>query len=219
MDPVDRIQALIKWIRTTAASARGLLVPVSGGSDSALGFWLCAQAFPQKTVAMHAQDDDVLRCRNWFDSVGIVVCTETPGRRNQREEMRWAQFLSYSIRRGQWLVGCRNRTEQELGTYSLASREMTFAPLIGVWKSHVMEMCAAISMPQEIIDSSARADPDCGRPQEMAEIPFAQLDAYLRHRAGESLEHRMNDAQVRYIESVLERNAFKKTLPICGLEI
>jgi NH3-dependent NAD+ synthetase len=216
MDPSDRIQALIKWIRTTAASAQGLLVPVSGGSDSALGFWLCARAFPQKTVAMHAQDGGALRCRDWFDSVGIVVCTETPGHMNQREEMRWARFLSYSIRRGQWLVGCRNRTEQELGTYSLASRASTFAPLIGVWKSHVMEMCATIGVPQEILDSSARADPDCGRPQEMAEIPFARLDAYLRQRAGEPVEHSLNEAQAQYIESVLKRNAFKGTLPIHG---
>ena len=43
-----RLQVIIDWIRerTDVEAGRGALVPVSGGSDSALGFWLCAQALP-----------------------------------------------------------------------------------------------------------------------------------------------------------------------------
>lgn len=216
MDAQLRIDVLIGDIRRKAGAAQGLLVPVSGGSDSALGFWLCAQALPKKARAVHAQGDTPLRCRAWFDSVGIVLDTDTPGLYKEREEMRWARFLGIAIPRGQWLVGCRNRTEDALGTYSLASRVATYLPLVGVWKSDVMEMCAAIGVPQEILDSSRRADPDCGRPQELAEIPFEGIDAYLRWRSGEKIDRLLTDAQARYIERVLERNAFKQTLPLRG---
>ena len=48
------IEKLVSWIRTAAAGAHGLLVPISGGSDSALCFWLCRQALPGKVIGVHA---------------------------------------------------------------------------------------------------------------------------------------------------------------------
>ncbi len=205
---------LVAWINTHATSAHGLLVPVSGGSDSALGFWLCRQAFPEKTVAIHAGND--LRCRDWFESIGPVDDVKTPGTRLEREEMRWARFLATSVRHRQWLVGCRNLTEHSLGTYSLASRVATFLPLIGTLKTHVMRICRAVGVPSEIIASSRRADPDCGRPQEMAEIPFEAIDRYILRRAGARIEHGLTEAQTQYLDSVVQRNAFKLALPISG---
>lgn len=206
----EKIKKLVRWIRETAEPAHGLLVPVSGGSDSALCFWLCSQTFPEKTVAVHAGTD--LRAKKWFARTGTIEYIDTPGEYTEREEMRWARFLSMSLARGFWLVGSRNRTEHELGTYSLASRTATYLPLAGIWKSEVVEMCADVGVPDDIIASSLRADPDCGRPDELAEIPYVSVELFLK--AGRSAP--LSEAQIEYLSDVHRRNAFKKHLPARG---
>ena len=208
------IETLTGWIAATAAKANGLLIPVSGGSDSALCFWLCNRALPGRVVGVYAGTD--LRRAGWFRSVGQVEFTETPGRHEEREEMRWARFLSMSLARGFWLVGSRNRMEDELGTYSLSSRVATFLPLISVWKSDVQRLCAAVGVPDEIIASSLRADPDCGRPPELAEIPFDKVEIFLKARAVGRDPDGLSAPQVSYLDGIRTRNAFKKTLPHRG---
>lgn len=216
MTPMNRVHDLTSWIYAHAAGAQGLLVPVSGGSDSALGFWACMRAFPDKTFGIHAGSRATLRRSDWFRSVGPVRFVRTPGDHDAREEMRWASFLATSLKNRWWLVGCRNRTEQELGTYSLASRVMTFAPLIGTYKSDVMRMCEAIGVPEEIMASSRRADPDCGRPAEMAEIPFELIDAFLAPSRHPGLAGELTAAQSDYLQGVMNRNDFKRGLPVRG---
>ncbi len=213
----DRIARLLDWIRSVAGSARGLLIPVSGGSDSALCFWMCSQVFPDKTVAVHAGDR--LRAREWFERTGAIEYVSTPGEYDEREEMRWARFLAMSLARGFWLVGSRNRTEDELGTYSLASRVTSFMPIVGVWKSDVLAMSREIGVPDDVIASSLRADPDCGRPLELAEIPYGTIEAFLKIRIGETPSVALDDipsSQVHYLDTVYRNNAFKKYLPIRG---
>ncbi|MEY4744602.1 MAG: Caulobacter phage CcrColossus [Candidatus Parcubacteria bacterium] len=211
------IEALVDAIRDDAADAVGLLVPVSGGSDSALAFWLCTQAFPEKTVAVHA--GRALRGRPWFERTGRIEFTDVPGGDGEREEMRWARFLAMGLSRRAWLVGSRNRTEDALGTYSLASRVATFLPVVGVWKSDVQRLCAQVGVPAEIIASSLKADPECGRPAELAEIPFGLIETFLRVRSG-ALPHEALSAlsapQIAYLDGILRRNAFKSRLPIRG---
>ena len=211
------VERLIEWIRTSAEPAQGLLIPMSGGSDSAVCFWLCSKAFPEKTIGVHA--GHALRCKEWFEGVGRVEYTDTPGEYLEREEMRWARFLSMSLTRRYWLVGSRNRTEDQLGTYSLSSRVATFLPLVGIWKSTVMETCKEIGVPNEIIASSLRADPDCGRPGELAEIPFTLIELFLKVRMGglsEDALTALSEAQVIYLDSIYRRNRFKESLPIEG---
>src|SRR3989338_9916863 len=146
MDASRRIEGMLTLINSISAAsfeARELVVPVSGGSDSALNFWLCCQAFARrvgggKVVGVHAGTN--LRARNWFELVGPIQYVATPGEYAEREEMRWARFLSMSLERHAWLVGSRNRTEDMLGTYSLASRVATYLPLVNVWKTEVIDL-------------------------------------------------------------------------------
>ncbi len=219
MTPMNRVHDLTSWIHARAGRAKGLLVPVSGGSDSALGFWACMRAFPDKTFGIHAGTRASLRCPDWFRSVGPVRFVRTPGDHDAREEMRWASFLATSLKNGWWLVGCRNRTEEKLGTYSLASRVATFLPLVGTCKSDVMRMCEAIGMPKEIMASSRRADPDCGRPAELAEIPFEKIDAFLDPNRDLDLFMSLTADERGYLTGILNRNDFKRGLPVRGPDL
>jgi NH3-dependent NAD+ synthetase len=210
---------LVQWIRHTAAPAHGLLVPISGGSDSALCFWLCTEAFPDRTLGVHAGNH--LRCRSWFESRGrVAIVPSAMGRTPQEREVhRWGVMLDLGLTQLRWLVGSRNRTEDVFGTYSLASRLATYLPLAGVWKSDVMELCRQAGVPDEITESSRRADPECGRPTEMAEIPLALIDLFLKGKVGDlSVEVlcALTPAQVEYLEKVYTYNHFKKALPLRG---
>jgi NH3-dependent NAD+ synthetase len=212
-----RVDALTEWIRETAAPASKLLIPVSGGSDSALIFWLCQRAYPEKAIAIHAGHE--LQSRAWFESIGPVEYVDTPGEHSEREEMRWARFLSRSLALSAWLVGSRNRTEDLLGTYSLSSGVASVLPLVGTWKSAVLEMCAEIGMPAEIIASSLRADPDCGRPEALSAIPYALVEVFLKVQTGEAPPEILESctaAQVSYLDGIYRQNGFKRTIPSRG---
>lgn len=213
-----RLQVIIDWIRerTDVEAGRGALVPVSGGSDSALGFWLCAQALPPGR-AIGAFVGSGLRCRGWFEQFGPVRLLPEPLVSSHIEATRWALMLSLSLDVRGWLVGTRNRTEDVLGTYSLASRVATLLPLAGLWKSEVMELALGVGVPEEILESSQRADPSCGRPQAMADIPFETIDRFLQVRLGERAESDLDaiaPATVKYLDSVYRRNRFKQALPL-----
>jgi NH3-dependent NAD+ synthetase len=126
-------------------------------------------------------------------------------------------MLSEALTVRGWLVGTRNRTEEVLGTYSLASRVATYLPLAGLWKSEVMELAEAVGVPREVLDSSRRADPSCGRPQELADIPFASIDLFLQVRTGERPEADLAGIPtdvLAYLDMVYSRNRFKGGLPL-----
>lgn len=211
-----KLAQLSEWIAATAGE-RGLLIPVSGGTDSALCLWLCHRAAPDQTSAVHFGEN--LPCREWFERFGPVENVPLPAGPEDKEMGRWARLSSLSMRRRVWLVGSRNRTEDVFGTYSLASRVATYYPLVGVWKTEVMALCQHLGMPEEMLQSSHRADLACGRTELMAEIGIEKVDQFLRMKEGELRaetvvalpEHHRN-----YLEETYRRGRFKTTLPLRG---
>jgi NAD(P)-dependent dehydrogenase (short-subunit alcohol dehydrogenase family)/NH3-dependent NAD+ synthetase len=229
-DTEPRILQLINWVRQNAAPARQLLVPISGGSDSALAFYICSRAYPEKTRAVFVGKPNQLRSRLWFEaeapgavsyeSIGRIKRLSGPQEHGGDAEIaRWAKFLALANATGAWLVGSRNRTEEYTGLYSLASRVATFLPLGNVWKSEVMTLCREVGVPEAITASSRHADPDCGRPQALSEIPLEAIDLYLRAKLGELPDQTLQElttAQVEYLDRVVAQNAFKRSLPTRG---
>jgi NAD synthase len=153
----------------------------------------------------------------WLESLGPVeVRPSPPGDRVQREVRRWLALLELCAERQNWLIGSRNRTEEVFGTYSVASRVAGGLPLAGLGKSEVMELCRRVGVPQEVIASSRRAVPKCGRPEELAEIGLESIDLFLRVQEGELSEGALaalSAEQVRYLEAVLAQNRFERGLP------
>ena len=217
-----RLEAIIAWIRQTTdlAKGRGVLVPVSGGSDSALCLWLCAQALPRgrALAAYVGTASHPLRCQPWFESLAqLCILPAPPDASADPEMLRWASMLHHAKVNRCWLAGSRTRTEDTFGTYSLASRLATYQPLAGTWKTEVMELCDLVGVPHEITDSSRQADPACGRPREMADIPFARVDLFLQVKIGQRPSSDLtglDESQRAYLESVYQRNQFKKQLPL-----
>jgi len=207
---------LVEWIRETARPARGLLLPISGGSDSALAFWAFNQVYPEKTVGVFAGTN--LRCRSWFEKTGTIRQIPMPTS-GIKEARLWLAFLEIGVKEDRWLVGSRNLTEELLGTFSLASRLATYLPLVNMWKSEVMALCDAVGIPPEVTQSSREADPACGRPAEMAEIPLELIDLFLQVKVGQRNTDDLSaltEQQVSYLDRVYALNSFRKTLPVRG---
>lgn len=207
----EKLDAIIDWIRETAAPARGLLVPVSGGTDSALVFWLCNQAFPEKTLGVHAGVG--LPYAEWFRVHGRVE--RLPPVTGEDDAGRWARFLRLAIAGDRWLVGSRNRTEHELGQFSLASRLAAYLPIAGVWKSDVLEACRTIHVPEAMRARSLEPDPDCGRPPELSAIPYPLVEAFLREKGG-GPGAALSPDQRAYLEGTFRASSFKPRLPTLG---
>ena len=221
-DSDSRWLKLVNWVHENAARARKLLIPISGGSDSAFCFAACAAAYPEKVIGMFMGPREHLRCHEWFESVGKVVYHEEPLREGDAEIARWAKFLEISKNSSAWLVGSRNKTEEHTGFYSLASRVATFLPLSRIWKTEVMELCDQVGIPVEITASSRRGDPNCGRPDELAEIPLEAIDLYLKVQEGlvdSSRLESLTAQQVGYLAHLIEQNQHKQFLPTRGTDL
>lgn len=210
------VESLIEWIRHTNNQHLGLLVPISGGSDSSLNLWLCAQAFPNHTTAIYSGSQ--LRCAGWLSGIAPIVYTEATqvSPTKHQEIQRWSLFLEHAIQANAILVGSRNKTESLLGTYSHASRVAMMLPLAQTWKSDIMELCTYVGVPTEITESSKRADPECGRPKQLADLPFQVVDTFLASLSGEMLNTTVAPTKIQeqYLRSILQKNSFKQNLPL-----
>jgi NH3-dependent NAD+ synthetase len=213
------IASLLAWLQTAKPAGNGLLIPISGGSDSALCFWLCNQIFKDDTKGIFIGTN--LRQKEWFQVQGTVQLDDVEIGGKNPEVQRWAHFLNVSLQENRVLTGSRNFTESTLGTFSNASRLAALLPLGGLWKHQVMELCDYVGVPSEITDSSRRADPECGRPEKMADIPFEVVDTFLAARIGGTQESdlvKVTPEQYDYLEKVYTQNSYKIKLPSIGPE-
>ncbi|HYD93239.1 MAG TPA: hypothetical protein VEB18_02155 [Candidatus Paceibacterota bacterium] len=214
----EKIQRLREWIRATLPEGRGALIPVSGGTDSSLAFWLYATTVPERTLGVYFGND--LRQKEWFQSIGTFEILERPTADNV-EIARWTTLLERSLKEHRVLIGTRNRTEDALGIYSAASRLAVHQPLIGLFKADVIALCEHIGVPEEIIASSKEADPECGRPEELARISFTAADTFAQEKLGLVPQGTaaLDPEQREYLESLYTKNEFKKHLPLRGPEL
>lgn len=74
--------------------------------------------------------------------------------------------LSVSLAENRVLVGSRNKTEHALGTFSNASRVASLFRWLVFGKVTSWSYALYVGIPDSIIASSKRADPECGRPNQ-----------------------------------------------------
>lgn len=222
MSDGKRLEVLVDFLAEYAKPAAKVLVPVSG-SDSSLVYWLCAQAFPKKTIGVHFGDR--LKHADWLVKLGGEL-RQLPGPDPSRhpthyaeEVYRWSEAQRIALDEWCWLLGSRNRTEQVFGTFSLMSRIATVLPIRNVWKTDVMRLGEAIGMPKVVLDSSRKADPDCGRPKDVEEIGLERVDIFLKIKVGELPDDQLSGfapAELAYLERTYSLNRYKGALPVSG---
>ncbi|MGQ0527990.1 MAG: hypothetical protein ACT4OY_08200 [Alphaproteobacteria bacterium] len=92
----------------------------------------------------------------------------------ERDPLRWGHLFDRSLNGANpkeampegsnyWVVGTRNASEQELSTYSSMSMSASVQPIIHLWKSEVLAICADLGMPEVALQKSCEPDCNCGR--------------------------------------------------------
>lgn len=241
LDPATAFDQIAQWVAQITEEADGIVVPLSG-TDSVLTFLACAEAFrlqggrlQDEIIGIHYGANypwantlnaiDLVRDQATIEIVNLK--TEDAPRPGDPtwlhpERHRWGAAQTLALEKGEsgfWIAGTRNRTEEELGTFSIASKVAIFQPIIGLWKSEVLQLCSHLALPEGLLHASRCGDMQCGRPPVWAEnielvdklimIELGELDARALDRYDPSMVDTIRD----YVRSTLEKYAFKRALP------
>ena len=191
---------------------RPFYIPISGGTDSALTFYIYSQMYPTRTFGVYFGNK--LPFEKWFTKHGKII-KETRWEVPDMEIARWAKLLDKANKDGAIIIGTRNKTEHLLGTFSHASRLAFHMPIVSLFKNEVLKISEDIGCPKIMIEKSRRPDSDCGRYKEYTKIGIEKIDEYVdllsKNKISKDL---LKSSPFLYIKELYDKNGYKKNLPL-----
>lgn len=235
----DEVSALVNWLqeRVGAAEARGAVVGLSGGIDSALVLALCTRAFGEATCGVimpcHSGPDDAESARLAARTFGVTPVEVDLGpaydallaalpkesgeglwSANLKPRLRMATLYAIAGQRGRLVVGTGNRSELYLGYFTkYGDGGVDLLPLAEFTKHEVRALARQAGVPEAIIARAPSAGLWEGQTDE-GEMGFtyAELDAFLQR--GEATEQLREKLVVQHAASEHKRRmpeAYRRT--------
>ncbi|MFP4200668.1 MAG: NAD(+) synthase [Bacillota bacterium] len=198
----------VSWIKeqVESAGARGTVIGLSGGLDSAVVGELCRRAFPKTSLAVvmpcHSPDEDSRDARSLAEEMGME-CTsisldetfdamievlpegdperEGLARANLKPRLRMATLYYIANLHNYLVVGTGNRAEIHLGYFTkYGDGASDIRPLGRLTKAQVCKVAEYLGIPQRIIDRPPSAGLWPGQTDE-GELGFTyeEIDAHL----------------------------------------
>ncbi len=213
----------MQWIgdRIRAAGARGAVLGLSGGIDSAVTAVLCQRAFPEATLAVmmpcHSDPQDeadarllaakfnvateLVRLDSVFDALErLLPQPESPperqrlARSNLKVRLRMLVLYYFANRLNYLVVGSSNRSELATGYFTkYGDGAVDIVPLGNLTKTEVRKLAVHLGVPPRIIDRPPSAGLWPGQTDE-AELglTYDEIDRYLLSGEGpESIKVRL----------------------------
>ena len=234
---------LSRWIqeKVLAAGARGTVVGISGGVDSAVVAALCQRAFPETNLGVilpciRSPRRTVRPAAGGAHGVRTVTIDLTETRRNlvalvetaasdaPAETIRWARVnvkprlrmtVLYQIaaRYNYLVVGTENRAEIAVGySTKFGDAAADLMPIGNLVKREVRALAEVLGVPREIIDRTPTAGLWAGQTdEEEMGVTYDELDEWL-------LTGRVAPDVRARLETLHNRSAHKRSMPPLGPE-
>jgi len=206
----EQVEKLVGWLKEKVqeANARGYIVGLSGGIDSAVTAVLCKRACPESTMGIimpchsHAQDaeDAKLLAQTFKLPYKVVVLDEVfdklleavegpPYERAKRDmavanikpRLRMTTLYYFAARYNSLVAGTGNKSELVLGYFTkYGDGGVDVQPLGNLVKIQVKEIARYLGIPDVIIEKPPSAGLWVGQDdQDELGISYKQLDRYI----------------------------------------
>ncbi|MDN5348123.1 MAG: synthase [Clostridia bacterium] len=235
MDAQQVVSNLVNWLReqTESAGARGAVVGLSGGVDSAVTAALCKRAFPENTLGVimpcHSNPQDaeharLVACKIHLPTVTVILDqvydalleqltknephTSKVALANLKPRLRMLTLYYFANARNYLVVGTGNRSELAVGYFTkYGDGGVDLLPLGNLVKAQVRELAYFLEIPEEIITKAPSAGLWEGQTDEgEMGLTYAELDRYLlTGQARPEVESKIKD--------MAARSQHKKSLP------
>ncbi len=210
METAQLADRLVWWLgeRVRLAEARGVIVGMSGGIDSAVTARLCQVTFPENVLALimpcHSSEDDERYARMVTDKFAIPAkkvvldntinslltvlpadcLNEETGRlalANLKPRLRMISLYYVANQLRYLVVGSGNRSEITVGYFAkYGDGGVDILPLGNLVKTQVRELAVFLDIPQPIIDRPPTAGLWSGQTDEgEMGITYRELDSYI----------------------------------------
>lgn len=228
------VEALVAWIRDAvqAAGARGGVVALSGGIDSAVVAHLLGRALPGAALGVllpcHSDAQDLLDGQLVAHSAGIPTVTvelDEPydalyaalassgeatavALANIKPRLRMNALYYHAARTRSVVFGTGNRAELELGYFTkYGDGGVDFLPLGGYLKHEVQELAVRLGVPGRIVARTPSAGLWAGQTDEgEMGLTYTQIDRYLESGTADP-------SALERIETMRQRNRHKLAMP------
>ena len=202
-------QKIADWIKqkVTEARAKGCVLGLSGGVDSAVAALLCQKAFPKETRALilpcHSLSEDIKAAQDFakkfalqakvidltmaFETLYIALEGKTYKDEmdlpiaNLKPRLRMLTLYYFANKMNYLVVGTGNRSELTMGYFTkYGDGGVDILPLGDLLKAEVNKLAAELGVPREIIDKAPSAGLWAGQTDEgEMGITYAELDKIL----------------------------------------
>lgn len=232
------VDAIATWLREYAAraGARGYIVGLSGGIDSACVAALCQRAVGENVTALwlpcYSADEDAAMSRLVAQALGLRCATVDLGpaydalvgalppgtsdlaKANLKPRLRMAAWYALAQTQGYLVAGGGNKTEIRVGYFTkYGDAGVDVLPLGDLFKWQVRTLAHELGLPQPVIDRppSAGLWPGQTDESEMG-VSYEQLDAALAAiEAGQT--EAIEPALLHRVQRMTSSTDHKRALP------
>lgn len=223
------IEDIVQWMRETVenAGAKGLILGLSGGIDSAVVGALAKRAFPESTLGLilpcESNEQDEQDARLVAEAIDLKVekvdLTNTfkqlmedsfesenrMARSNIKPRLRMTTLYYYAQSLGYLVLGSSNASEFYIGYYTkYGDSGSDLIPLAEFLKDEVYELARELNIPEKIIDKQPTAGLwEAQTDEKEMGFTYAQLNAYIR---GEEIDEEV----VKKIERMHKNSEHKR---------